>query len=96
MLKEIKIAVAYIIQGKRYTSIPSNPQLLEDPDLEVEYIIAPTWDEDISEVRDFKELPKAAKQFVELYEKLINEVVPHYVQIKRLGVGPGINDEIIC
>ncbi|KAF2307849.1 hypothetical protein GH714_032601 [Hevea brasiliensis] len=56
-------------------------RLLEQ--LKVEYEVLPGWKSDVSSIRNYSELPKAARQYVERIEELIGVPV-HYI-----GVGPG-------
>lgn len=49
----------------------------------MEYEVLPGWNSDISSVRSYSELPKAARQYVERIEELVGVPI-HYV-----GVGPG-------
>ncbi|KAM1031191.1 hypothetical protein FF1_034967 [Malus domestica] len=49
----------------------------------VDYEVLPGWKSDISSVRNYSDLPKAARQYVERIEELVGVPV-HYI-----GVGPG-------
>jgi adenylosuccinate synthase len=77
----IRIAIAYDSLGERYEEFPRQQRVL--------YNCAPVyeehegWMEDISGVRDFDELPKAARRYVERVEELSG------VPITTIGVGPG-------
>ncbi|KAK4481709.1 hypothetical protein RD792_012618 [Penstemon davidsonii] len=51
--------------------------------LDVEYEVMPGWQSDISSVREYSELPKAARNYVERIEELVG------VPINYIGVGPG-------
>lgn len=51
--------------------------------VQVEYEVLPGWNSDISSVRKYEDLPKAAQQYVERIEKLVG------VPIHYIGVGPG-------
>ncbi len=77
----IKIAIAYDSLGERYEEMPRQQRVL--------YNCAPVYEEhegwsvDISDVREYHDLPKAAQQFVERVEELAG------VPITSVGVGPG-------
>jgi adenylosuccinate synthase len=77
----IKIAIAYDSLGERYEHFPRQQRVL--------YNCAPVYEEhegwsvDISEVREYHDLPKLAQQYVERVEELAG------VPITSVGVGPG-------
>ncbi|MBA0551406.1 hypothetical protein Goshw_013259 [Gossypium schwendimanii] len=81
-LPEIKLGVAYKhVDGTPVESFPADLQLLEQ--LKVEYEVLPGWQSDISSIRNYSDLPKAARQYVERIEELVG------VPIHYIGVGPG-------
>lgn len=49
----------------------------------VDYEVLPGWQIDISSIRNYKDLPQAARQYVERIEELVG------VPIHYIGVGPG-------
>ena len=77
----IKIAIAYDSLGERYEEFPRQQRVL--------YNCAPVYEEhegwsvDISDIREYHDLPKAAQQYVERVEELAG------VPITSVGVGPG-------
>jgi len=77
----IKICIAYDSLGERYEEFPRQQRVL--------YNCAPVYEEhegwsvDISDVREYHDLPKAAQQYVERVEELAG------VPITSVGVGPG-------
>uniref|UniRef100_A0A803PFZ7 Adenylosuccinate synthetase, chloroplastic n=1 Tax=Cannabis sativa TaxID=3483 RepID=A0A803PFZ7_CANSA len=76
------IGVTYkLADGTPIKSFPSDLRLLEQ--LKVEYEVMPGWNTDISSVRNYSDLPKAAREYVERIEELVGIPV-HYI-----GVGPG-------
>ncbi|HDP36129.1 MAG TPA: adenylosuccinate synthase [Candidatus Hydrogenedentes bacterium] len=77
--KTLKICTNYLWQGKRYNRFPLNAVLEEAAP---EYMEMPGWDEDISGVRVFAELPSAAQEYVLEIEKAIA------CPIKYVSVGP--------
>jgi adenylosuccinate synthase len=82
----LKVAVKYTLEGKELKSFPAS---LEDQEnLEVEYIEMPGWEEDISKVRTFEDLPENAQKYVEKIEELIK------CPITSIGVGVDRQDMI--
>ncbi|WOL11679.1 adenylosuccinate synthetase, chloroplastic [Canna indica] len=78
-LSEIKLGISYRTKGSgNIESFPSD-HLLE---------ASSGWQTDISSIRNYKELPQAARQYVELIEELVG------VPIHFIGVGSG-RDAII-
>ncbi|KAL2320791.1 hypothetical protein Fmac_029760 [Flemingia macrophylla] len=81
-LDEIQLGVSYkLVDGTPIKSFPSDLRLLEQ--LKVEYEVLPGWKSDISSVRNYSDLPKAARHYVERIEELVG------VPIHYIGVGPG-------
>ncbi len=76
----LKIGIAYDSLGERYEEFPRQQRVL--------YNCAPVyeehegWLEDISGIREFHDLPKAAQRYVERVEELAG------VPITSIGVGP--------
>jgi adenylosuccinate synthase len=79
-MKELKVCKAYKIDGKETSFFPANESKLSKA--EGIYETLPGWNEDISEVEKFQDLPINAKRYVELVEKLVGR------PIKMIGVGP--------
>ncbi|CAL0310579.1 unnamed protein product [Lupinus luteus] len=81
-LDEIQLGVAYKhVDGTTVNSFPSDLRLLDQ--LKVEYEVLPGWKSDISKIRNYSDLPNAARQYVERIEELVGTPI-HYI-----GVGPG-------
>lgn len=79
-LKELKICRAYKINGQEKTFFPANTEkLLQASPV---YETAPGWDEDLSKVNDFHDLPTNAQNYVCQIEELIR------TPITVIGVGP--------
>ncbi|XP_010908274.1 adenylosuccinate synthetase, chloroplastic [Elaeis guineensis] len=79
---EIKLGVSYKqLGGKRVESFPADLQVLEQ--ILVDYEVLPGWQSDISSIRNYRDLPQAARQYVEKIEELVG------VPIHYIGVGPG-------
>lgn len=82
-LSEVKVGVAYKLpDGEVVTSsVPADLDLLEAA--EVQYETLPGWQADISQARQWEDLPENARKYVERVEQLVG------VPIKWIGVGPG-------
>ena len=81
-LDEIKVCVAYKLDGKVIDYYPSNLRELER--CEPVYETLASWkDLDISKARRFNSLPEAARNYVRKIEELVG------VPMKYIGVGPG-------
>ncbi|XP_046402486.1 adenylosuccinate synthetase [Ischnura elegans] len=80
-LSEIKIGVAYKKNGKKLDYFPANAAELGS--VEVEYITLPGWMTSIEDIREYKELPEKAKNYVEKIEELLE------VPVRWIGVGKG-------
>jgi len=85
-LKELKICKAYKINGKETTFFPSNIDRLALA--EAVYETLPGWDDDLTGISDFEDLPEKAKIYVYRVEELIGKPV------KMVGVGPKRNQTI--
>ena len=79
-LKELKICRAYEINGQEKTFFPSNTEKLLQAS--AVYETAPGWDEDLSNVNDFHDLPANAQNYICRIEELIR------TPITVIGVGP--------
>jgi len=85
-LKEIKICRAYKINGKQISFFPANAARLSQASPIYETV--PGWDEDITEVNDFHDLPLNAQNFIILIEEMTGKPVT------IIGVGPKRNQTI--
>ncbi len=85
-LDEIKVCVAYRIDGKETEFFSGNIGFLEKA--EPVYRVFPGWKEDISSARTFEELPEAARNYVSYIEAETG------VPAALIGVGPA-RDEMI-
>ena len=79
-MKELKVCKAYKINGKQTGFFPSNTGKLSAA--ECVYETVPGWEEEISDVIDFNDLPTNAQNYVALIEKLTGRPVT------IIGVGP--------
>ncbi|KAL8467486.1 hypothetical protein ACS0TY_030938 [Phlomoides rotata] len=82
-LPEIKLGVRYRFKSTDtpISAYPSDIRILEQ--VEVDYDTMPGWQCDISSVREYSDLPKAARDYVERIEELVG------IPIHYIGVGPG-------
>ncbi|KAH9256851.1 adenylosuccinate synthase [Batrachochytrium salamandrivorans] len=82
-LKEVKLGVAYEIDGK---VLPNGqmPSRLEDlAKVKVVYETMPGWEQDISKITKYSDLPVQARNYVERIEQLVG------VKVSWVGVGAG-------
>jgi adenylosuccinate synthase len=84
--KNIKVCTAYEYRGETLAMAPDSAWALEKCTPVYEELSA--WDEDITEVRLFSNLPKAAQNYVQAIEKWTGLPVTH------IGVGPR-RDQVI-
>lgn len=86
-LKEIKICRAYKLNGKETAFFPANAEKLSRA--QCIYETVPGWQEDITEVNDFHDLPANAQNYVMLIEEMTGK------PITIIGVGPKRNQTIL-
>ncbi len=79
-LKELNICKAYTINGEEKTFFPANIARLAQA--HPVYTTVPGWDEEITEIKEFQDLPANAKDYIQRVEELIG------IPIKIIGVGP--------
>lgn len=80
-LQEIPVAVAWSIDGKRTAEFPMT--LGEVARAEPIYEALPGWEEDLSAMREFSQLPANARRYIERIEELAG------VPVDLISVGPG-------
>ncbi|CAH1637863.1 unnamed protein product [Spodoptera littoralis] len=80
-LQEIKIGVAYKLNGKKIEYFPSS--MTELSSVEVEYITLPGWACSIEDVRELSKLPEQARNYVKAIENFLQ------IPVKFIGVGQG-------
>ncbi|MCP5468680.1 MAG: adenylosuccinate synthase [Deltaproteobacteria bacterium] len=85
-LKEIKVCVGYRLNSKTTQSLPADINSLEK--LKPIYEKFPGWDEDISQITQFKKLPQNCQRFVKAIEKKLN------LPIFSVSVGPDRKQQI--
>jgi adenylosuccinate synthase len=79
-LKELNICKAYDIEGRRTSFFPANEDRLAKA--KAVYETVPGWDEELTEVKAFEDLPANARDYVRRVEEHIR------VPITAVGVGP--------
>ena len=78
--KDINVCIEYKISGRSAAYISGDAAYLEN--CQPVYKTFPGWQEDISKVRNFKDLPKNAKNYLSFIEKFAK------VPVNFIGVGP--------
>lgn len=78
--KEVKVAVGYKYKGKLLKSFPECLHVLGN--VEVEYKTFPGWEQDITSIKTYDELPENAKTYLKFIEDFLN------VPIEWVGTGP--------
>ncbi|ODV84585.1 hypothetical protein CANARDRAFT_176814 [[Candida] arabinofermentans NRRL YB-2248] len=78
--KTIEVGVAYKYNGKTLESFPEDLYVLEKVD--VQYETLPGWDEDITKIQTYDELPANAKSYLKYIEDFVG------VPIQWVGTGP--------
>ncbi len=79
-IQTLKIATGYTLKGKKITSFPSQIKDLEK--CEATYVELKGWKEDISNIKDFKDLPNNAKEYIYKIEKITG------AKVAMVSVGP--------
>jgi adenylosuccinate synthase len=79
-LEEVCIAVAYEVEGERLDHFPSDPFLLER--CQPIYETLPGWKEELTATRQVKDLPRAARQYVERIGEILG------LPVSIISVGP--------
>jgi adenylosuccinate synthase len=82
-MDEVKIGVAYKINGERLPKGAMPSTLIDLAKVEVEYETMPGWKCDISKFASYDELPQAAKNYLDRIEELVG------VPVSWVGTGPG-------
>ncbi|XP_036398421.1 adenylosuccinate synthetase isozyme 1 B-like isoform X2 [Megalops cyprinoides] len=79
VLDEIKVGVAYKLNGKRIPYFPANMEVLQK--VVVEYETLPGWKSDTTAARKWEDLPPKAQNYIRFVENHVG------VPIKWVGVG---------
>jgi adenylosuccinate synthase len=86
-LKQLKICTGYKYNGEIVADFPASLKILGS--CKPVYDVLPGWQEDISGIRKFKDLPENAKKYLDRIEKLTE------TPIDIVSVGPGREETII-
>lgn len=84
--KTVSIATSYTYNGEQRRTAPASALALAHS--QPNYQTYPTWDQDISSIRRYADLPETARAFVELFETELD------TPVTKIGVGPGRNQVI--
>lgn len=68
-IPELRICTSYTYEGKVLEGFPSHPLVLQD--LVPQYISLPGWTEDITEIKNYDNLPENAKNYLKTIEGLL-------------------------
>ena len=82
-MKEIQVATKYTLNGSEIFNVPTTKKNFKK--LVIDYKSFPGWEEDLSDIRSFDELPKNAQKYVLALEEMIE------CPIRAIGVGPDRN-----
>ena len=85
--EKIPVCVAYDIDGVRVEELPASQTDFHHAKPIYEYM--PGWKEDISNCKNFEDLPKNAQDYVKFLEKISG------APMSAIGVGPGRNQTIV-
>jgi len=80
-LKEIKVAIAYKVDGEELESFPADLNTLSQA--EPVYETFPGWSSPTTKLTRFHELPAEAKSYITFIEEFVG------VKVGYVGVGPG-------
>ncbi|CED82215.1 adenylosuccinate synthetase [Phaffia rhodozyma] len=86
-LDEIKIGVAYEVDGKELDGFPADLEYLAK--VEVKYKTFPGWKSDISSVQKYEDLPENCKTYIEFIESYLG------VPVEWIGNGPARESMIL-
>ena len=78
--EKIKVAVGYEIDGKVHTSYPGNVR--KSKPLKIVYEELDGWMEDITQIKNYEELPENCKKYIEYIENKLN------CNVSMVSVGP--------
>jgi adenylosuccinate synthase len=79
--EEIQVGVGYTLNGQKLNSFPED--LIDLGKVEVIYETLPGWNQDITKIASYDELPENAKKYLEFIEKFVD------VPVEWVGTGPG-------
>ena len=68
-LEEVKICTGYWHKGIKLREIPTNPMIMGE--VVPEYLSMKGWDKDITEIRSINKLPRAAQDYLEAIQDML-------------------------
>ena len=86
-LERLKVCTGYRLDGQNISRLPANIKEVER--LEPIYEELPGWEEDITKVRDFADLPQATKDYIHWIEEFTG------VPVVIVSVGPAREQTIM-
>ena len=86
-IKELNICTSYTIEGKNTKTIP--PLESDYSKAKANYITMPGWDEDITKISKYEDLPQNAKNYINKIEEILN------IPITIVSVGPDREQTIL-
>lgn len=78
--KEIPVGIAYHYKGQKLDLFPED--LIKLGKVEVEYKVLPGWEQDITKITKYEDLPENAKKYIKFVEDFIG------VPVEWVGTGP--------
>lgn len=85
--KEIKVGVAYKLNGKELKSFPED--LIDLANVEVVFETLPGWETDITKIKSYEDLPENAKKYLDYIENYLQ------VPIQWVGTGPARDSMLV-
>lgn len=79
-LEKINVCIGYELDGKVYTTVPSSIERLAE--VKAVYEELPGWEEDITQMKEYDELPENCKNYIKRIEEFIG------CPISMVSVGP--------
>ena len=86
-LKELKIGTSYLHQGRQIDFFPAEESILSQ--VRCEYLTLPGYDDDLTAIKKFDQLPANARNYVLQLEKILG------TPIRMVGVGPSREQTLI-
>ncbi|MCE5330152.1 adenylosuccinate synthase [bacterium] len=86
-IEKLKICVSYKVDDNIYKNITPNCYVLEKS--QPQYIDIDGWETDITNITEFNELPKNAREYINMIEELIK------IPVSIISVGPDRNQIIV-
>jgi adenylosuccinate synthase len=86
-LDQVGICTAYRLGDDAIRALPADAELLEQAEPVIEFMAG--WDDDLSSVRQFEDLPVAARAYVERIEALVG------ADVSIIGVGPDRSQTLV-